>query len=168
MPLIVMFVLISIIAIIYVGAPFGRPSETAELNKNIDKSEEQISAATATTVNAGDTYTVPQDGIYKIELHGGHGAGEALGGQGSKVTGYIRLSKNNALTCGNIAGGEGYKQSGTYLSGPGGDGISISLGSDTLMAAGGGGGYGRYTGNGKCAVNCGFSGSSMNWSAEQR
>ena len=95
-----MFVLISIIAIIYVGAPFGRPSETAELNKNIDKSEEQISAATATTVNAGDTYTVPQDGIYKIELHGGHGegVGQATGKRGGKVTGYIKLNKNDVLT----------------------------------------------------------------------
>ena len=95
-----MFVLISIIAIIYVGAPFGRPPETAELNKNIDKNEEQISAATATTVNAGDTYTVPKDGIYKIELHGGHGENhvEAEGGKGSKVIGYKKLSTGNILT----------------------------------------------------------------------
>ncbi len=71
MPLIVVLLLICVIAVICVIAPFGRPSETAELNKDIDTNEEEISAAT--TVNAGETYTVSSDGIYKIELHGGHG-----------------------------------------------------------------------------------------------
>ena len=72
MPLIVVLVLINIIAVICVGAPFGRPSETAELNRDIETNKEEILAET-TTVQAGETYTVPEDGIYKIELHGGHG-----------------------------------------------------------------------------------------------
>ena len=72
MPLIVVLVLISIIAVICVGEPFGRPAETAELNKNIDTNKEKISAE---TVQTGETYTVPTNGIYKIELHGGHGEG---------------------------------------------------------------------------------------------
>ena len=72
MPLIVVLVLISIIAVICVGAPFGRPSETAELNKNIEANKEEILAET-TKVYAGGTYTVLEDGIYKIELHGGKG-----------------------------------------------------------------------------------------------
>ena len=69
-PLIVVLVLINIIAVICVGAPFGRPSETAELNRDIETNKEEILAE---TVQAGETYTVPEDGIYKIELHGGHG-----------------------------------------------------------------------------------------------
>ena len=72
MPLIVVLVLINIIAVICVGAPFGRPSETAELNRDIETNKEEILAET-TTVQAGETYTVPEDGVYKIELHGGKG-----------------------------------------------------------------------------------------------
>ena len=72
MPLIIVLVLINIIAVICVGAPFGRPSETAELNRDIETNKEEILAE---TVQAGQTYTVPEDGIYKIELHGGKGEG---------------------------------------------------------------------------------------------
>ena len=62
-PLIVVLLLICVIAVICVIAPFGRPSETAELNKDIDTNEEEILAATgdvaATTVgtNVKATYT---------------------------------------------------------------------------------------------------------------
>ena len=82
MPLIVVCVLISIIAVI--RAPFGRPSETAELNRDVEANKEEILAET-TTVQAGETYTVPEDGIYKIELHGGHG------GIPSRVSSVLRL-----------------------------------------------------------------------------
>jgi len=71
-PVIVVLVLISIIAVICVGAPFGRPSETAEINRDIDINKEEILAET-TTVNAGGTYIVPANGIYKIEIYGGKG-----------------------------------------------------------------------------------------------
>ena len=71
-PLIVVLVLINIIAVICVGAPFGRPSEIAELNRDVEPNKEEILAE---TVQAGQTYTVPEDGIYKIELHGGKGEG---------------------------------------------------------------------------------------------
>ena len=64
--------LINIIAVICVGAPFGRPSETAELNRDVEPNKEEILAE---TIQAGKTYTVPEDGIYKIELHGGKGSG---------------------------------------------------------------------------------------------
>ena len=73
-PLIVVLILISIVAVICVGAPFGRPSETAEINRDIETNKEEILAETK-TVQAGETYTVPEDGIYKIELHGGKGEG---------------------------------------------------------------------------------------------
>ena len=69
-PLIVVLILISIVAVICVGAPFGRPSETAGINRDIETNKEEILAE---TVQAGQTYTVPEDGIYKIELHGGKG-----------------------------------------------------------------------------------------------
>ncbi len=126
-----MFVLISIIAIIYVGAPFGRPPETAELNKNIDKNEEQISAATATTVNAGDTYTVPKDGIYKIELHGGHGEGDG-GKKGGKVTGYVSLNSGQTLTASECIGGKGAGKGGF---GRGGNSIGVSIDGTLLLGA---------------------------------
>ena len=71
-PLIVVLILISIVAVICVGAPFGRPSETAEINRDIDINKEEILAET-TTVNAGGTYIVPANGIYKIEIYGGKG-----------------------------------------------------------------------------------------------
>ena len=71
-PLIVVLVLINIIAVVCVGAPFRRPSETAELNRDIEPNKEEILAKT-TTVQVGGTYIVPKDGIYKIELHGGKG-----------------------------------------------------------------------------------------------
>lgn len=102
-PLIVILILICIIpTIILVGANSVRPSETAELNKDIEQQEEQISAET-TTVQAGDTYTVPKTGLYKIELHGGKAAdfvtslGSAPGWKGAKVTGYVKLSKDESL-----------------------------------------------------------------------
>ena len=82
MPLIVVLVLINIIAVICVGAPFGRPSEIAELNRDVEPNKEEILAE---TVQAGQTYTVPEDGIYKIELHGGHG------GIPSRVPSVLRL-----------------------------------------------------------------------------
>ena len=73
-PLIVVLVLINIIAVVCVGAPFRRPSETAELNRDIEPNKEEILAkTTTTTVQVGGTYIVPKDGIYKIELHGGKG-----------------------------------------------------------------------------------------------
>ena len=72
MPLFVVLVLINIIAVICVGAPFGRPQENAEISKDVETNKEEILAE---TVQAGETYTVPEDGIYKIELHGGKGEG---------------------------------------------------------------------------------------------
>ena len=63
MPLIVVLALISIIAIICVGAPFGRPQENAKIGKDIDEKQEKISAATdiaATSIgkNVKATFTV--------------------------------------------------------------------------------------------------------------
>ena len=76
-PLIVVLVLISIIAVICVGAPFGRPSETAELNRDVEPNKEEILAETTTIYadSIDDYYIVRTDGIYKIELHGGNGEG---------------------------------------------------------------------------------------------
>ncbi len=71
-PLIAMLVIICTIVAICVGAPFGRPSETANLNKNVDNNEEEIKAET-TTIEGEGTYTVPKDGVYKIELYGARG-----------------------------------------------------------------------------------------------
>ena len=140
-----MFVLISIIAVICVGAPFGRPTETAELNKNIDENGEQILAAETTTVNAGQTYTVPKDGIYKIELHGGHGDDylSGRGTSGDKFTGYIKLNAEEVLsTIVYEGGGLGYTH--------GGDGIGVSLSGTLLASSGGGAGAMRSIGNLQC------------------
>ena len=104
-PLIVMLILTIIIpTIIYVGKNIiQQPTETAGIEKQEDTNEEKISAATV-RVEAGDSYTVPKDGVYKIELHGGKSAdiltadGQTiLGNKGKKVTGYVNLSKGNVL-----------------------------------------------------------------------
>ena len=71
-PLIVVLMLICVITICVIGVPFGRPQENAEISKDIETNKEEILAE---TVQAGETYTVPTNGIYKIELHGGHGEG---------------------------------------------------------------------------------------------
>ena len=65
-PLIFMLILTIIIpTIIYVGKNIIQPIETAEIEKQEDTNKEKISAEKV-TVNAGDSYTVPKDGIYKI------------------------------------------------------------------------------------------------------
>ena len=83
-PLIVVLILISIVAVICVGAHFGRPSETAEINGDVEANKEEILAETK-TLQAGETYTVPEDGVYTIELHGGKG------GAPSRQTTVLRL-----------------------------------------------------------------------------
>ena len=57
-PLIVISMLICIIATIILGSGIGRTQENTEIGKDVE---------------AGETYTVPEDGVYKIELHGGKG-----------------------------------------------------------------------------------------------
>ena len=84
MPLIVVLVLINIIAVICVGAPFGRPQENTEIGKDVEPNKEEILAETK-TLQAGETYTVPEDGVYTIELHGGKG------GAPSRQTTVLRL-----------------------------------------------------------------------------
>ncbi len=111
----------------------------------------KITSAKATT------YPISQDGIYKIEAHGGKGGDvsvtdgyttrEGTGAKGGKSIGYIQLSKNNKLTTEIYKGGNeaSIKQNGvTSESGYGGNGIGIKLGESTvpLLAAGGGGGAG--------------------------
>lgn len=92
-----------------VGATIGRPQETAELNKNVEQQEEQILAETI-TVNAGDTYTVPKTGRYKIELHGGKSNGfvGVSGLNGSKITGYVNLTAGSDVSSVSISGGAGW------------------------------------------------------------
>ena len=105
MPLIFILILTIIIpTIIYVGKNIIQPTETAEIEKQEDTNEEKISAEKV-TVNAGYSYRVPKDGIYKIELHGGKSADIKrsdgtiiLGNKGSKVTGYVRLVKGDILS----------------------------------------------------------------------
>ena len=84
MPLIIVLVLINIIAVICVGAPFGRPQENTEIGKDVEPNKEEILAETK-TLQAGETYTVPEDGVYTIELHGGKG------GAPSRQTTVLRL-----------------------------------------------------------------------------
>ena len=98
--------------IIYVGKNIiQQPTETAEIEKQEESEEEKISAETV-TVNAGDSYTVPKDGIYKIELHGGTTEDFKItddtiisGSKGSKVTGYKRLKKGTLLSAVKYLGG---------------------------------------------------------------
>lgn len=109
-PLIIILILICVVpTILLVGAHIVRPQETAELNKEVEQQEEKIEAAT-TTVQAGDTYTVPKTGLYKIELHGGKSNGfvGVSGLNGSKITGYVNLTAGSLVSTTGIAGGEGF------------------------------------------------------------
>ena len=106
-PLIVISMLICIIATIILGSGIGRTQENTEIGKDVEPNKEEILAE---TVQAGETYTVPEDGVYKIELHGGHGQARvdgSEGGNGSKVTGYVRLRKDDILTTERHEGGYG-------------------------------------------------------------
>ena len=135
--------------IIYVGKNIIQPIETAEIEKQEESDEEKISAASV-RVEAGKSYTVPKDGIYKIELHGGKSADIELtdgtiilGNKGSKVTGNIRLNKGDVLNSVIMAGGEAPQiidTSGLYGFGflKGGRGVRLELGSDVLGAVSGG------------------------------
>ena len=148
MPLIVVLILICVMpTIIIVRNGITRPQETAEINKEVEQ-EEQISAET-TTVEAGETYTVPKDGLYKIELHGGKSQdlvmsdGTISGWQGDKVTGYVNLKKDDSLNVLPVTGGKNlleiYSQ-GTLLHWTGlGAGMGIAL---ELNGVGGFGTYG--------------------------
>ena len=135
LPLIVVLMLICIIpTIMLVGAHNVRPSETAELNKNIEQQEEQISAETK-TVQAGDTYTVPTTGIYKIELHGGKAAdivtssGTISGYKGCKVAGYVKLRSGVLLDTQDLSAGSGapIPESRVSTAGMGGSTIRLSM-----------------------------------------
>ena len=71
MPLIVMLILITIIStILEVANSIKHQTEIAEINRDIETKKEEILAE---TVQAGQSYTVPENGVYKIELNGGHG-----------------------------------------------------------------------------------------------
>ena len=130
MPLIVVFVLISIIAVIC-GARFGRPSETAEINRDIEPNKEEILAET-TTVQAGRTYTVPEDGIYKIEVYSGEGGANKLspnisGSDGCHAIGYVMAYAGEQIEVSTRQGGYSYS-GGDFaaLMGAGGNGICVA------------------------------------------
>lgn len=68
-PIIVALMLICVITIIFVGAHSVRPTETAELNKDVEQQEEHISAATdiaATSIgtNVGARFEASTGEIY--------------------------------------------------------------------------------------------------------
>ncbi len=130
--LIIILILICVVpTILLVWMHIVHPQETAELNKEVEQQEEKIEAAT-TTVQAGDTYTVPKTGLYKIELHGGNGGSTTrfTGAKGSKVTGYVNLTEGEKLLTENHIGGEGLSSNyfvGDQYNGRGGDGLSLHL-----------------------------------------
>lgn len=127
MSLIIVLMLICVIPTIMliVEKPFERPAETAELNKDVEQKEEQVSAASV-AISAGNPYAVEKTGIYKIELHGGKGAdapsGNSNGYNGSKVIGYVKLNEGDILTTERHAGGAKGSSNNT---GAGGDGLRL-------------------------------------------
>ena len=125
--------------IIYVGKNIiQQPTETAEIEKQEDTNEEKISAETV-TVNAGDSYTVPKDGIYEIELHGGKSADieinreTILGNKGGRVSGILKLNKGNVLFSNCYKGKFG---SNSYRAS--GDGICVKVANEVICYASGG------------------------------
>ena len=143
-PLIIVLMLMCIIPtiILILGVAFDRPTETAELDKNVEQGEE-ISAA---IVASKGTITIEEDAIYLIKLHGGAGASGVVnagkdneyaldGYDGSLTTGYVYLSRGDVLTTTVYAGGG--KSSSSYST-AGGKGISVALGKDRLGYVSGG------------------------------
>ena len=75
MPLIVVLVLISIIAVICVGAPFGRPQENAEISKDVEANKEEILAetdiaATSVGTNVKATFTASTGEVHIYSTSG--------------------------------------------------------------------------------------------------
>ncbi len=101
-PLMVMLILVTIIStILEVANNIKHQTEIAEINRDIETKEEEILAQ---TINPGETYTVTEDGMYKITVTSGNG-GDFLSYKGEKgrtVTGYVMLSAREVL----IADGE--------------------------------------------------------------
>ena len=113
-----MLVLICVIVAICVGAPFGRPQETAELDKNIDKNEEEIFAyddvattSIGTNVNAtfngttgevhisstaGNIGTISKSKLYSFLEKCGKESGQILGIKTITIDNEVKLPKDSS------------------------------------------------------------------------
>lgn len=144
-PLIVVLMLMCIIPtiILILGVAFDHPTETAELDKNVEQGEEIKAAA----VQANKDITIEETGIYLIKLHGGSGtirvANEGkdneeawYGDPGSLTIGYVHLERGDVLTTKSHTGGN--YASGSKRSSKGGNGISVYLNNNRLGYASGG------------------------------
>lgn len=120
-PIIAMLILISFITTIVVGIHLtnNNNQQIAE----VENGEEEILAET-TTIEREGTYTVPKDGIYRINVAGGRGANN--GGYGKLIEVYVNLNKNSELEFvsidGNTDGGDAMcvYSKGTILAGAAG------------------------------------------------
>ena len=154
---------------IYVGDIKAKTLTNTADCKITNPADTQSSFTTSTT-NAEQIYTVPQTGVYRLEVWGGQGGGKnsTIGGYGGYAVGEIKLtvnqklyinvgSKGEAYTSGYNGGGAG-NDSGGYFGYHGGGATSIatksgllstlsSNKSNILIVAGGGGGNGGDLGN---------------------
>ncbi len=143
MPLIVVLVIISIISVITIGIHLTN-NKNQQIANNGNNQEEKMQAAIVTeTLQSGKTLTVGTTGIYKIELHGGHGENKdnVQGGKGSKVTGYVSLKRDDKVECSIYDnGGNGIESSDYTSTTKGGNGMALKLNGTLIAVAGGGGG----------------------------
>lgn len=144
-PLIIVLMLMCIIPtiILILGVAFDHPTETAELDKNVEQSEEIKAAA----VQSGKEITIEENGVYIIKLHGGAGAERVVnagkdneekwqGDNGSLTIGYMVLNAGDVLTTKSHSGGG--TGSGSTRASKGGNGISVYLNNVRLGYASGG------------------------------
>ena len=125
-PLIIMLILVTIIStILEVANKIKHQTEIAEINRDIETKEEEILAR---TINPGETYTVPEDGMYKITVTSGNGGdfSSYKGEKGRTVTGYVTLSAGEKLVADCESGGRGLlnKDMKDYIAG-GGSGYGV-------------------------------------------
>ncbi len=167
-PLISVLMLISIICTIASGINLNNNAnkQIAEIEPN----KEQISAETI-TLNAGEEYIIPEDGKYKIELHGGSSSRHS----GSKVMREVVLHSGDRLEAINISAFEGKLASyvpryiNTKLM-KAGDSLELYINSSKRGFASGGRGvtqvykqWDYYEDRSRSRNSCHFYGSSLEW-----
>lgn len=129
--------------------------KTAGASGNLGPAQSQIDSAYASSnlfgvksVNGIQFWTVPATGIYRIEVKGAQGGGQAptkFGGKGASMQGDFNLTAGTVLKI--LVGQEGSSGFGCY-GGGGGSFVSDTLNNPLIIAGGGGGAGGLMGGNG--------------------
>lgn len=129
--------------------------KTAGATGNLGPSQSQLDSVYASsnlfgvkTADGIQTWTVPVTGLYRIEVKGAQGGGQAptkFGGKGASMRGDFNLTAGTVLNI--LVGQEGSSGFGCY-GGGGGSFVTDNLNTPLIVAGGGGGAGGLLGGNG--------------------